>query len=221
MAGELPTDVPSRAHQIIVTIIVCTILSTIFICLRLFTRIFINRAIGLDDYVATATLPFVIAYGTLLGINTKYGMGLHQIDMPESLEIDYYKWIDIGSPFYIMSLFGYKMAILFLYLRIYQVNRTFRFATYVTMFIIFAYLFSNFCTQLFGCQPFKKEYDKQVPGHCIDYIKADYAYGSLNFITDLILFVLPLPMVWRLQLNLKEKIGISLIFAIGSLYVDS
>ena len=217
MAGDLPTGVPSRAHEINVTIIVCTILSFLFVVIRLGTRFFVNRAIGWDDYAATATLPFVITYGVILGINTQYGMGLHEKDMPDSLQVDYYKWIDIGSPFYILSLLGYKMSILLLYLRIYRVNRPFRMATYVTIFIVFAYLFSNFWTQLFGCHPFDKEYNKKLPGHCIDYIKADYAYGSLNVITDLILFVLPIPMIWRLQLNLREKIGISLIFMVGSL----
>ena len=217
MAADLPTNVQSRAHQINVTIIVCTILSFIFVVVRLFTRYFINKAIGWDDYVAAATLPFVIAYGTLLGINTRYGMGLHQKDLPDDLQVDYYRWIDIGSPFYILSLLGYKMAILLLYLRIYRINKPFRYATFATMFIIFGYLFSNFWTQLFGCHPFDKEFNKKLPGHCIDQIKSDYAYGSLNFITDLILFVLPLPMIWKLQLDIREKIGISLIFMVGSL----
>lgn len=217
MSSELPTGVPSRAHEIIVTIVVCTVLSTIFVAIRFFTRYFVNRAIGWDDYAALATLPFVIAYGTLLGINTRYGMGLHEKDMSESLIVDFYKWIDIGAPTYHLSLMGYKMSILLLYLRIYRINRPFRYATYATMFIVFSYLFSNIWTQLFGCHPFEKEYNKKIPGHCIDYIKADYAYGALNIITDLIIFVLPLPMIWQLHLNLKEKIGISLIFMVGSL----
>ena len=56
-------------------------------------------------------------------------------------------------------------------------------------------------------------------GHCVDTIKSDYAYGSLNFVSDLILFVLPLPMVWRLKMSGRDKVGISIIFMIGSLYV--
>ena len=84
------------------------------------------------------------------------------------------------------------------------------------MFIVFGYLFSNFITLLFGCSPIAKYWKPDIPGHCIETIKADYGYGSLNFITDLIMFVLPLPMVWKLQLSLKQKIGISLVFMAGS-----
>ena len=84
------------------------------------------------------------------------------------------------------------------------------------MFIVFGYLFSNFITLLFSCSPIAKHWKPDIPGHCIETIKADYRYGSLNFITDLIMFVLPLPMVWKLQLSLKQKIGISLVFMAGS-----
>ncbi len=87
------------------------------------------------------------------------------------------------------------------------------------MFIVFAYLFSNPTRPIFGCTPVAKYWKPDEPGHCINVIKADYVYGSLNFITDLTMFVLPLPMVWRLQLSLKQKLGISLVFMAGSMYV--
>ena len=217
MAVPLPTDVESRAHSIIVTIAVCTALSLVFLVLRLVTRIYVSRAVGWDDYCALATFPFLVAYGVILGINTRYGMGLHEEDMPKGIVIEYYRWIDIGSPFYMVSLLGYKMSILLVYLRVYGINKKFRWAVYATMFITFAYLFSNFWTQLFGCHPFAKEFNKKLPGHCIDQIKSDYAYGSLNVITDAIIFILPLPMLWKLKLNKKEKVGLTLLFMVGSL----
>ena len=127
-----------------------------------------------------------------------------------------YQWIFISSATYLVSLLGYKFAILLLYLRIFNISRTFRYWTWAVMFIVFGYLFSNFITLLFGCTPIAKYWKPDLPGHCIEVIKADYGYGSLNFITDLIMFVLPLPMVWRLQLSVKQKIGISIVFMAGS-----
>jgi len=216
MAASLPTGVPSRANEIIATAITCSILSTVFVAIRIYTRSQINRAIGWDDYAALITLPFCIAYGVLLSISTRYGMGLHAWDFPGDLREQYQKWIFIASCTYLTSLLGYKMSILFLYLRIFHVDRIFRYCTWTTMFITFGYLFSNFWTQIFGCQPITKYWKPETPGHCILTLKADYGYGSLNFITDLLIFVLPLPMVWRLQLSRKEKIGVSVIFMIGS-----
>ncbi|KAF6235788.1 hypothetical protein HO173_005983 [Letharia columbiana] len=164
----------------------------------------IIRAIGWEDYAALITLPFCIAYGTLLGVSTRYGMGLHAWDFPGDLREQYQKWIFIASCTYLPSLLGYKMSILFLYLRIFNVDRIFRYCTWAAMFVTFGYLFSNFWTLIFGCQPIAKYWDPETPGHCIFTLKADYGYGSLNFITD------------HAHLSRKERVGVSVIFMIGS-----
>ena len=54
------------------------------------------------------------------------------------------QWIFIASTTYLVSLFGYKLSILLLYLRIFDINKTFKFCTWAVIFIVFGYLFSNF-----------------------------------------------------------------------------
>ena len=216
--SDLPTGVPSRAHEIVVTCIVCSIITTVFVLTRLYTRCFINRSMGWDDYVALLTLPFCITYSSLIGVSTLYGMGLHQKDLTAAnLQEQYYLWIAIASEFYVLSLMGYRFAIMLLYLRIYGINRRFRYCVYATMFIVFGYLFSNLLTEFLGCTPVQKTWKSKLPGHCIDGIKADYGYGTLHCLSDLIIFVLPIPMIWMTQLKLREKIGIMVIFMFGSL----
>lgn len=107
------------------------------------------------------------------------------------------------------------MSILVLYLRLFAVNKTFRYLTWLTMFFVTAYLSSNFWTQLFGCTPRVKYWKPDTPGHCINYTKAGLAYGSMNVVSDLLIFVLPLPIVWRLKLSRKEKVGVTLILMSG------
>ena len=218
--GDLPTGVPSRAHQIVATAIACSVLSTLFVASRIYTRSRINRAIGWDDYIALVTLPFCIAYGVIISIATRHGIGLHARDFPsEFIGEQCQKWVFIAECIYLPSLLGYKMSILCLYLRIFNVNRPFRYCTWAVMLITFGYLFSNLWTQIFGCRPIAKNWIPDLPGHCILTPKADYGYGSLNFITDLLIFVLPLPIVWRLQLSSRDKLGVSVILIIGSMYV--
>ena len=217
MSGDLPTGVQSRAHEIIVACIVCSIFSVIFVAIRAYTRYFVNRSVGLDDYAAFITLPLSIVYSVLIGLSTRHGMGLHEIDFTPALFEQWYLWIGIASEFYALSLMGYKVAILLLYLRIYKVDRYFRWACYATLFIVVGYLFSNVITQFLGCNPPQKSWMTKLPGHCIDGVMADYGYGSLHFITDLIIFILPIPMIWKTQLRTKEKIGIMIIFMFGSL----
>ena len=113
------------------------------------------------------------------------------------------------------------MSILILYLRLFAVNRTFRYLTWLTMFFVCGYLFANLWTQIFGCSPRSKYWDPDTPGHCINYTKAGLAYGSMNILSDLLIFTLPLPIIWRLELSRNQKIGVSLIFMSGAVYADN
>lgn len=44
-----------------------------------------------------------------------------------------------------------------------------------------------------------------------------YAFSSLNAVTDLMLCVAPLPLFWKLQMRVQEKIIVSMLFAVGFL----
>lgn len=119
---------------------------------------------------------------------------------------------------YLVSLLGYKMSILILYLRLFAVNKMFRYCTWSIMFLVTGYLSANLLTQIFGCSPRSKYWVPETPGHCINYTKAGLAYGSFNIASDLLIFILPLPLVWRLELSRREKAGISVIFMSGAMY---
>ena len=217
MAYIVPKDVPSIAPQIIATATVCSLLATIFVALRTYTRLRINRSIGWDDYAALFALPFTIAYNIIQCILTRYGAGLHTQDVPRGLIEPLMKWTFIGAGVYLPSLLGYKISILFLYLRIFSVSRVFRCCIWLVMFITSGYIFSNFWTNMFVCQPIAKYWRPQTPGHCISVATDIDVFTSLNFITDLMIFILPLPMIWRIQLSLKEKVGVFMIFILGSM----
>ncbi|CAF9923906.1 MAG: hypothetical protein HETSPECPRED_005455 [Heterodermia speciosa] len=131
--------------------------------------------------------------------------------------VSYYKWIYISSPIYLLSLLGYKLSILLLYLRLFGVNTRFRYATWAVAFLVSGYVFANLWTQLFGCHPIAKFWQPKLAGHCMTWETATYAYGSLNVISDLFIFVLPLPMVWRLRLSRREKLGVTLVFFGGAM----
>ena len=55
------------------------------------------------------------------------------------------------------------------------------------------------------------------PTNCIPIIQVTTAIGGLNIATDLIIFIMPLPVIYRLQLNPKQKRGLLAVFATGAL----
>ena len=217
MADLIPGNAPSIAPNIIATAVVCSSLATIFVALRIYTRLRIQRSIGWDDYAAIFALPFGIAYGVIQIISTRYGAGLHTQDLPKGLAESILKLNFIGAGVYLPSLLGYKMSILFLYLRIFSVSRVYRCCIWLVMFITFGYIFGQFWTQLFFCQPIAKYWRPETSGRCLSLVTIIDLYTSLNFITDLLIFVLPLPMIWRIQLSVQDKAGVFMIFILGSL----
>lgn len=126
------------------------------------------------------------------------------------------KWNYASSYVYLVTLFGYKLTILLLYLRLFGVNNKFKYCTWAVTAFVFGYLCSNVLTQIFGCIPIELSW-KNVAGHCIDRPKAGFAYGSMNIISDLFIFILPMPMVWRLRLCWKGKLGVMLVFMGGGM----
>lgn len=119
----------------------------------------------------------------------------------------------------VTTMFGYKITVLLLCLRLFGVNKNFRYITWALVLFVFGYLFSDLLTEIFGCVPIPKAYQPEIPGYCIDSIKAGLVYGSMNIASDLFIFALPLPMVWRLQLTIYEKLGVSFIFMNGAKHV--
>lgn len=170
--------------------------------------------------VATATNRAILSEDTAEGLSDYVHVSGSSLALRMHWQEISWQWIQVADMIYLISLLGYKMAILLIYLRIFAVNTTFKHFTLVVMFFVCGYLSSNFLTQIFGCSPPSKYWHPETSGHCINYTKAGLAYGSMNISSDFFIFILPLPMVWRLKLSRIEKIGVSLIFMSGAMYVD-
>lgn len=71
---------------------------------------------------------------------------------------------------------------------------------------------------IFQCWPVSHYYKPYEPGHCIHGQNAFFeTMGSLSLIEDVCILCLPMPWVWRLQVDLRKKIAIIGIFSMGGL----
>jgi hypothetical protein len=63
-------------------------------------------------------------------------------------------------------------------------------------------------------------WDEIVPGSsCGSQLAASVAIGTFDILIDFAIIILPLPMLKTLQLPAAEKLGLTVIFGIGLLYV--
>lgn len=69
---------------------------------------------------------------------------------------------------------------------------------------------------IFACWPREKIWDPLLPGKCVDPIAILIASSAINCATDIVILVLPIVMVWRLQMSKHRKWSVSAIFATGA-----
>lgn len=111
-----------------------------------------------------------------------------------------------------------KLAILAFYLRFFK-SRNERTVTYVLMAIIASTYVAISLAHTFACIPVGYQLNPFKPGtgQCFD-TKAFYRWMSFpNIVTDVVMLVLPLPMVYRLHTSCHQKIGLGIIFATGGM----
>ena len=118
-----PTNVETRGPSIEAVAIFFPILAAIFVALRTYTRLYVVRWFGVDDWVTVATLVVSIVYSVCIGIATHHGMGMHSADFTSDVEEQYYFWVLIGSEFYALGLLGYKVGVLHSHASVANIHR--------------------------------------------------------------------------------------------------
>ena len=107
-----------------------------------------------------------------------------------------------------------KLSILALYLRIMgdarDIHRKTRYASIGAMIWVVGYNCGLLGWLLSLCNPPRKFFYPHTPGHCLypSVWKELSTWSALNVFTDFLIFVIPLPMVLRLQMPLSQKIGV-------------
>ncbi|KAJ0160230.1 hypothetical protein CTA2_8342 [Colletotrichum tanaceti] len=112
-----------------------------------------------------------------------------------------------------------KMVILMFFLEINSGTDWFRWSVYFTMFVVVGSSLSILFSSIFPCNPIQSAYDLVTPGTCIDRVATFKATAVFGVITDVMIICLPIPMVVKLQVSTRKKIGLLSLFAIGSVTV--
>ena len=134
---------------------------------------------------------------------------------PSELEI-WLKLIKAEEFLYLFSATVPKLAILCLYLRIFN-TRTYLYMAYTIAMVMMVNYFIDVILALVMCKPLAFSWNKSIPGGKCGDILGAYRWISIpNLVTDLAILILPLPVIWNLQTKLSQKIGLTLTFLTGS-----
>lgn len=66
------------------------------------------------------------------------------------------------------------------------------------------------------CRPFAYHWDNSIDGKCADTTKAYLSAGIISLLIDVCIVVMLLPLLWKLQMPVAKRIGISAMFSTGA-----
>ena len=132
-----------------------------------------------------------------------------------------YQWSNYGDMVYSISLAFTKISILLLVLRIFLSVQRDKFWWLTQFLIVVNSIFYTifFFVPVFLCFPRAKIWTPDMPGHCLKIEILYLASASFNMISDIAMLSVPIYLIWNLQMSTQRKIGVSLIFGTGALFV--
>jgi len=109
-----------------------------------------------------------------------------------------------------------KLAFLFQYYRVLAVQNM-RVVYIVAMVVVGGWALSQVLVGIFICTPVHGFWDTTANAKCIPNIPQWYINAAGNIITDVAVFALPLPALWKLQMPKQQRYLLVGIFSLGFL----
>jgi len=194
-------------------------LDTIFVGLRFYTRAFQKAKYGADDWLALASLIFTIGIAVCLivGVHMRtFGYPTTQTSGIETEKFEY-----AFQPLQILAVGFTKLSFVFFYRRIFVEGRTkkaFNIVTILIACLISLWMAGFFLQYIFQCgSHFSAAWGPHEVSlvECLQGLKAENAVAISDFLTDVIVLALPVPMVLRLHMTASRKIAVLVVFGLG------
>ncbi|KAI1361394.1 hypothetical protein F5Y08DRAFT_19429 [Xylaria arbuscula] len=217
LAGELWRNSGGQVDISVETILLT--LAYISFALRIWSRSIQRAQYQLNDWLIVFVMFLTtIRYAVDVAVVVKCGLGLHIADVvavggPNILVL-FSQLIYAIEIVFVICVALIKLSILHFYSTIF-LHRTFLVLIRMAMALCAVFLVASLIATILSCNPPQKKWYPDTPGHCLNDQHVNFAIGTTDFILDIVTFVLPLPILWKLQMPLMKKVGLSFIFGLG------
>ncbi|KAL2834322.1 hypothetical protein BDW59DRAFT_156264 [Aspergillus cavernicola] len=222
---ENPQDVLHTVN--LATQVVCIIVVTIIVALRVIIKVHLRKELELEDceynyYRMGITLSILTLNLTLLNrsmlrqvlfigfcanmlVLNNYGGGYHAWDASYAATL-----------LYVPMVFVIKLALLTVMLRIFAPDRHKVIIIYISITVLLLYYIPALFIKIFFCKPISA-YWNIGSGTCIDQRNVIIADSAISIASDLWILILPVPMLWSLQMSRTKKLRVVGILGAGGL----
>jgi hypothetical protein len=169
-----------------------------------------------------------------------YGIGRHDADLTESNAIEGLKVIcpilkpremfvtfeqyqAFATLSYVANMMFIKLSIALFLLRI-AVQRPYIWILRISMVVVAIWSVAIWIYDLFQCIPVQAQWDYTIENaKCVSgssFIAAAYSISVMTILTDWLYALLPIPMIWSVQMSVQTKVTVAFVLSLGILYVS-
>lgn len=131
-------------------------------------------------------------------------------------------WQALATATYILNMMFIKLSIAVFLLRL-AVQRRYTYTIYTSMVVVAIWSLALFLWDIFQCSPVQAQWDYTIPDlKCVsaqEVVNGAYALSIMTIISDFLYALLPIPMVWKVQMTTQAKSTVVVILGLGILWV--
>ncbi|KAK1585766.1 uncharacterized protein LY79DRAFT_518243 [Colletotrichum navitas] len=194
-------------------------LASFFLSLRIYCKFRKHRGLWWDDYVLIASWTCLLISVSLTSYIISLGFGKHiyvvpPVNIPKiGLTSNIIITTSITSAVWSKTSFAMSL------LRIKE-EGSMKYVIWAVIISMNVFMGLNALASWVQCTPIQKVWMPQMPGSCWDPRVAAYYdifASGYSALMDILLAMLPWPMIWGLQMKIQEKIGVGIAMSMGLL----
>lgn len=204
---------PAVAKLVAVTASLIALI-TLFASVRFFVRSVLLRSVDWDDVLVFLSYSLTIVLCSCVLAMTNFGFGTPVDDVSDDDLRQFLKLQFVTKLAYVWGFVTVKMSFAVLYLRLLP-GHVSRRINQVLLAVLAAEGVEATMVVVFHCKPMDKAWNIQKEGTCLNLKLFYYVSFAIKFVTDVCLFIQPIPAVWKLQLSKVKRLGAILMLSIG------
>ncbi|KAJ5998164.1 hypothetical protein N7499_005457 [Penicillium canescens] len=199
--------------------IVGAVVATVFFLLRLYSRLLLKKNLDTGDILMS--LGLFISYGvticTMLAAFSGVGNDIWGLQLKYHGRVIMLFWLT--QTFWALSQIFIKLSVTLLLRSLLASVRKWEITTTALFIYTIAWGIAAILVNIFQCWPPQHFWlPTSTHGACINGQTAFFmSIGALSLIQDVVLLLLPVAVVWRLRLPIRQKVQITVAFSIGGL----
>ncbi|DAA79273.1 TPA_exp: Integral membrane protein [Trichophyton benhamiae CBS 112371] len=207
-------DPPTLDSAILSLGVVLISISMLCLTIRLITNYKHTGRLGPDDYLCVFGEAAAIGYWAIIESD---GVARHSWDVPASVVTKSFIKRQFAQQMIVApALWATKSAVLVLYIRIFSSVRWISRVSYGLIVLTFLVYGINIILATVYCLPRNgAPWDATAFARCAEPVTLAIFIGSFTVLADFIIFLLPFPIIRKLQMAQAKKVGLAIVFLVG------